>query len=50
MNNIWCESCARKNYCYTTNIKPKYVVQDYTQLKNIILEGLEDVIANKGKV
>ena len=33
-----------------TNIKPKYTVQDYTQLKNIILEGLEDVIANKGKV
>ena len=34
----------------TTNIKPKYVVHDYTQLKNIILEGLEDVIANKGKL
>ena len=33
-----------------TNIKPKYEVQDYTQLKNIILEGLEDVIANKGKL
>lgn len=33
-----------------TNIKPKYTVQDYTQLKNIVLEGLEDVIANKGKV
>lgn len=33
-----------------TNIKPKYVVQDFTQLKNIILEGLEDVIANKGKI
>lgn len=34
----------------TTNIKPKYEVRDYMQLKNIILEGLEDVIANKGKV
>ena len=26
MNNIWCESCARKNYCYTTSIKPKCFV------------------------
>ena len=34
----------------TTNINPKYTVQDFTQLKNIVLEGLEDVIANKGKV
>ncbi|MBQ7815987.1 MAG: YjjG family noncanonical pyrimidine nucleotidase [Oscillospiraceae bacterium] len=34
----------------TTNIKPTYTVQDYTQLKNRILEGLDDVIANKGKV
>ena len=34
----------------TTNIKPKYEVRDYMQLKNIVLEGLEDVIANKGKV
>ena len=33
-----------------TNITPKYTVQDFTQLKNIVLEGLEDVIANKGKV
>ncbi len=33
----------------TTNIKPKYVVRDYTELKNIILEGLEDVIADKRK-
>ena len=33
-----------------TNIAPKYTVQDFTQLKNIVLEGLEDVIANKGKV
>lgn len=33
-----------------TNITPKYMVRDFTQLKNIVLEGLEDVIANKGKV
>ena len=34
----------------TTNIKPKYEVRDYMQLKNIVLEGLEDVIADKRKV
>ena len=38
------------NQINNTGIKPKFTVQDYTQLKNIILEGLEDVIANKGIV
>ena len=26
MNNVWCESCARKNNCYTSDIKPKCFV------------------------
>lgn len=21
--NSWCESCARKNYCYTSNMRPR---------------------------
>ena len=23
MNNSWCESCARKNVCYSPDIRPK---------------------------
>ena len=26
MNNVWCESCARKDNCYTSTIKPKCFV------------------------
>ena len=47
LDTCWLNFNGEEN---TTNIKPKYEVRDYTQLKNIILEGLEDVIANKGKV
>lgn len=47
LDTCWVNFANEEN---KTNIKPKYEVQDYTQLKNIILEGLEDVIANKGKV
>ena len=47
LDTCWVNFNGEEN---TTNIKPKYEVRDYMQLKNIILEGLEDVIANKGKV
>ena len=47
LDTCWVNFANEEN---NTNIKPKYVVQDYTQLKNIILEGLEDVIDNKGKL
>lgn len=47
LDTCWVNFNGEEN---TTNIKPKYEVRDYMQLKNIILEGLENVIANKGKV
>lgn len=30
MNNPWCESCARKNICYTALVRPKC----YTHITN----------------
>lgn len=31
--NSWCESCARKNYCYTSNTRPKC----YVPLTNTVI-------------
>lgn len=40
LDTCWINFSDEEN---TTNITPKYEVKDYTQLKNIILEGIEDV-------
>lgn len=40
LDTCWVNFSNEEN---TTNITPKYEVRDFTQLKNIILEGIEDV-------
>ncbi len=40
LDTCWVNFSNEEN---TTNISPKYEVKDFTQLKNIILDGIEDV-------